>query len=60
MGFFYQDNTLLEKSNINWNKVTADIKKKIDSKPFYNKEFLKTKIKSHSDEVTDFYFKKIF
>ena len=28
MGFFYQDNTLLEKSNINWNKVTADIKKK--------------------------------
>ena len=54
MVFFDQDNTLLEKSNIIWNKVTADIKK-INSKPFYNKEFLKTKIKSHSDEVTDFY-----
>ena len=59
MLFFDQDNTLLEKSSIIWNKVTADIKK-IDSKPFYNKEVLKTKIKSHSDEVTDFYFKKTF
>ena len=25
----------------------------------YNKEFLKTKIKSHGDEVTDFYEKKV-
>ena len=25
----------------------------------YNKEFLKTKIKSHGDEVTDFYNKEI-
>ena len=25
----------------------------------YNKEFLKTKIKSHDDEVTDFYDKEI-
>ena len=44
-----------------WDKVSADIKKKkeFDSKPVYNKEFLKTKIKSHGDEVTDFYDKKI-
>ena len=34
------------------------IQKKIDSKPVYNKEFLKTKIKSHGDEVTDFCDKK--
>ena len=27
--------------------------------PVYNKEFLKTKIISHDDEVTDFYDKKI-
>ena len=26
--------------------------------PVYNKEFLKTKIKSHRDEITDFYDKK--
>ena len=27
--------------------------------PVYNKNYLKTKIKSHGDEVTDFYDKKI-
>ena len=35
------------------------LKKEFDSKPVYNKNYLKTKIKSHSDEVTDFYYKKI-
>ena len=29
------------------------------SEPVYNKEFLKTKIKSHGDEVTDFYDKTV-
>ena len=33
-------------------------KKEFDSERVYNK-FLKTKIKSHADEVTDFYNKKI-
>ena len=37
--------------------MSADIKKKIDNEPVYN--FLKTKIKFHSDEVTDFYDKEI-
>ena len=37
----------------------ADIKKELDSEPFYNKEFLKTKIKSHGDEVKDYYDKAI-
>ena len=36
----------------------ALIEKEFDSEPVYNKEFLKTKIKSHGDEVTDFYDKK--
>ena len=27
--------------------------------PVYNKNYLKTKVKSHGDEVTDFYDKKI-
>ena len=46
---------IIEKYNTIWDKVNADIKKEFDSKPVYNKEFLKTKLKSHGDEVTDFY-----
>ena len=34
-------------------------KKKFDSEPVYNESFSKTKIKSHSDEVTDIYDKEI-
>ena len=34
-------------------------KKQFDSKPAYQKNFMKTKIKSHSVEVTDFYNKEI-
>ena len=33
-------------------------KTEFDSEPVYNKEFLKTKIKSHDNEVKDFYDKK--
>ena len=39
--------------------MIASLSKEFDSKPVYNKEFLKTKIKSHDDEVTDFYNKEI-
>ena len=59
MYFLIEDDDLLEKHNTIWDKVSADIKKEFNSKPAYNKEFLKTKIKSHVDEVTDFYDKKI-
>ena len=54
-----EDDSLLEKYNTIWDKVNSDIKKESDSEPVYNKEFLKTIIKSHDDEVTDFYDKKI-
>ena len=54
-----EDDDLLEIYNTIWDKVSADIKKEFDSEPVYNKEFLKAKIKSHGDEVTDFYDKKI-
>ena len=40
-------------------KVSANIKKEFDSEPFYNKNFLKTKLKSYGDNATDFYDKKI-
>ena len=59
MYFLIEDDELLEKYNAVWDKVSTDIKKDFDNKPVYNKEFLKTKIKSLGDEVTDFYEKRI-
>ena len=44
--------------NIIWNKVRSDIEKELDSESVNNKKFLKTKIKSYSEKVTDFYSKK--
>ena len=49
---------LIEDTNIMWDKVSADIKKEFDREPVYNKDVLKTKVKSHGDEVKDFYGKK--
>ena len=60
MYFLIEDDDLLEKYNTIWDEVSADIKREFDSEPVYNKEYLKTKIKSHGDEVTDFYDKEIF
>ena len=59
MYFLIEDGDLLEKYNTIWDKVSADIKKKFDSAPVYHKNFLKTKIKSHGHEVSDFYDKEI-
>ena len=59
MYFLIEDDDLLEKYNAIWDKVNADIKKEFDSEHVYNREFLRTKIKIHVDEVTDFYGKKI-
>ena len=53
-----EDDDLLEKYNTIWDKVSADLKKEFDSEPVYNKEYLKTKIKSHGDEVTKLFNKK--
>ena len=36
--------------NTIWDKVRDNIKKEFDCQPVYNKEFLKTKIKSHCDD----------
>ena len=59
MYFLIEDNDLLEKYNNIQDKFSADIEKEFDSEPVYNKEVLKTKIKSHRDEVTDVYDKRI-
>ena len=53
-----EDDDLLEKYNTIRDKVSADIKKEFGSEPVYNKNYLKTKIKSHGDEVRDFFDKK--
>ena len=58
--FFIEDDGLLQKYNTIQDKVSADIKKKeFHSESVYNKKFLKTKIKSHGDKVTDIYDKEI-
>ena len=59
MYFLIEDDHLLKKYNTIWDKVSADIKKEFDSDSFYNENYLKTKIKSHGDEVTNFYDKRI-
>ena len=45
MYFLVEDDDLLEKYNIIWDKVSPDMKKEFDSKPVYNEEYLKTKKK---------------
>ena len=57
MYFLIEDNDLLEKYNTTWDKVSGNITRQFDSESVYSKEFLKTKIKSHDDEATDFYEK---
>ena len=57
--FLIQDDDLSKKYNTIWDKLSADIKEEFDSEPVYNKKILRTKVKSHGDEVTDFYDKEI-
>ena len=59
MYFLIEDYDVLKKYNTIWDKVSANIKKEFDSEPVYNKNCLKTKMKSHSNKITDFYDKKI-
>ena len=59
MYFLIEGDDLLEKYNTIWDKFSANIKKEFDSEPVYNKKLLKTKIKSYSDEATDFHNKEI-
>ena len=63
MYILIKDDNLFEEYGTILDKVIVDInkkkQKKIDSDPVYNKFFLKTKIKSHGNEVTDFHDKDI-
>ena len=53
MYFFVKDDDLLENCNTISDKTTTDIKIEFDCKLVDNREFLKTKIKYHVDEVTE-------
>ena len=53
-----EDDDLLEKYNTIWDKFSANIKKEFDSKYAYKDIFLKTKIKSHGEEIKDLYNKE--
>ena len=59
MYFLMKDDDLLERCNTIWDKVSADFKKEFDSEPVYNKNCLKAFLKSHGNEVTDFYDKEV-
>ena len=39
MHFLIENDDLLEKHNAIWDKVSADIKKEVNSEPVYNKNF---------------------
>ena len=58
MYFLIDDDDLLKIYNFTWDKVSAEIKQEFDSKPVYNKWFLKTKVKSYGDEATYFHNKE--
>ena len=58
MYFLIEDHGLLEKCNIICDKFSTDLKKEFVSKLVHNKNFLKTKVKPHGDEVTVCYHKK--
>ena len=58
MYFSVENEELLKEYDIS-NDITYSIKEEFDCKPIYNKRYLKTKIKSYSDEATGFYEKEI-
>ena len=59
MSFLSRDDNLLENYSNNQNKFSPDMENYFDSETVYDKDFLKTKIKSPGHEITDFYGKGI-
>ena len=58
--FLIKDDELLEKYNEIWEKVRNITKNEFDSEPVYNKKYLRTKIKSYSEQIsTNFHNNKI-
>ena len=51
MSFLIKDEKLLEKHNKIWKKVSNSIKKEFDSKPVYNRKYLKIIVKSYNRKI---------
>ena len=58
MHFLIEDEELLKKYDI-WNKVSNSNLSNLITEPIYNKKFLKTKMKSYSDETRNFHNKEV-
>ena len=59
MSFLMQDHELLEKNNKIWEKNIDSLKREFDSKPVYNKKYLKAIIKYHERKInTNFHNNK--
>ena len=54
MYFFIEDGELLKTSSSIWSIIRNSIKKNLMAKTIFNQKSLKTKIKSYSNEATDF------
>ena len=58
MSFLPNDAELLIKYTEIWNKIRDLINKKIDSEPFYNNKYIKSKIKLYNNDIkTNFHYK---
>ena len=57
--FDLRSDDLLQKYKTTWDKVSTYIKIQFCSESIYSKNYLKAKMKSHGNEVTDFYEKTI-
>ena len=53
MSFMIQDENLIRKYNEIWKKVSNIIKKEFNSKPVYNKKYLRTKIKPYNGKISN-------
>ena len=58
MYFSVEDDELLESYNAIWNKFNNSVKKEFDFERIYKNKFLKIRVRSYGDEVSDFHDKK--
>ena len=52
------DDGILEKQKIFWDRVSVDIEKNLIASLFVTRNFLKSNIKSYGDKIRDFYNKE--
>ena len=53
-----ENDGILEKQKIFWDRVSVDIEKNLIASLFVTRNFLKSNIKSYGDKIRDFYNKE--